>query len=94
MDLHLIPGAVATPAERAAIDGFLDGIDGTSEDGVELDGRVVRGGHQARSLRTQLLPALHALQAAVGWISEGGLNYLCERLTVPPAESADDGRTR
>jgi NADH-quinone oxidoreductase subunit F len=27
------------------------------------------------------------LQGAVGWISEGGLNYVCERLTVPPAEA-------
>ena len=34
-----------------------------------------------------LLPALHALHAAEGWISEGGLNYICERLTVPPAEA-------
>jgi NADH-quinone oxidoreductase subunit F len=87
VDLHLIPGAVATPAERAAIDGFLDEIDGPSEDRAELDGRVVRSGHEARSRRQQLLPALHALQAAVGWISEGGLNYLCERLTVPPADA-------
>ncbi len=23
----------------------------------------------------------------MGWISEGGLNYVCERLTVPPAEA-------
>ena len=33
------------------------------------------------------MPVLHSLQSAVGWISEGGLNYACERLTVPPAEA-------
>jgi NADH-quinone oxidoreductase subunit F len=27
------------------------------------------------------------LQGAVGWISPGGMNYVCERLTVPPAEA-------
>jgi NADH-quinone oxidoreductase subunit F len=87
VDLHLIPGAIATPAERAAIDGYLDTTADTAGDGIELAGRVARSGHDARSRRTELLPALHALQAAVGWISEGGLNYLCERLTVPPAEA-------
>ena len=34
-----------------------------------------------------LLPALHALNDRVGWISEGALNYVCRRLTVPPAEA-------
>jgi len=34
-----------------------------------------------------LLPALHAAQSRVGWISEGALNYICERLSVPPAEA-------
>ena len=47
----------------------------------------MRGGREAREQRHLLLPALHALQAAVGWISEGGLNYVCERLSVPPAEA-------
>ena len=32
-------------------------------------------------------PVLHALQGRIGWISEGGLNYACERLSVPPAEA-------
>ena len=27
------------------------------------------------------------MQSRVGWISEGALNYVCERLTVPPAEA-------
>lgn len=37
--------------------------------------------------RDLLLPALHALNDRVGWISPGGLNALCERLDVPPAEA-------
>jgi NADH-quinone oxidoreductase subunit F len=32
------------------------------------------------------LPGLHALNDRVGWVSEGGLDYLCRRLMVPPAE--------
>ena len=68
MDLHLIPGAVATPAERAAIDAVLPSS-------------------QAPGTRHLLLPALHAAQASAGWISEGALNYICECLSVPPAEA-------
>ncbi|MFI5184583.1 MAG: NAD(P)H-dependent oxidoreductase subunit E, partial [Vicinamibacteria bacterium] len=30
---------------------------------------------------------LRAAQGRVGWISEGALNYVCRRLTVPPAEA-------
>jgi NADH-quinone oxidoreductase subunit F len=37
--------------------------------------------------RQYLLPALHALQGRMGWISPGGLNYACRRLEVPPAEA-------
>jgi NADH-quinone oxidoreductase subunit F len=33
------------------------------------------------------LPALHAAHSRVGWISEGALNYICECLSVPPAEA-------
>ena len=51
------------------------------------DGHVARGGHDARSRRDLLLPALHALQDRVGRISQPGLNYVCKRLSVPPAEA-------
>jgi NADH-quinone oxidoreductase subunit F len=34
-----------------------------------------------------LLPALHALQDRIGWISPAGLNHICRRLSVPPAEA-------
>ena len=80
MDLHL-SAATPTDEERAAVAAVL----GPAPE--PFDGRVVRGGHEARGDRTLLLPALHALQGRVGWISEGGLNHVCERLTVPPAEA-------
>ena len=47
----------------------------------------MRGGHEARSRRDLLLPALHALQDRVGQITQPGLNYVCRRLSVPPAEA-------
>jgi NADH-quinone oxidoreductase subunit F len=89
LDLHLTQ-ARATDPERAAVDALL-GPPGSSWGGaVErtgFDHRVSRGGKEARDQRTLLLPALHALQGGVGWISPGGLNYVSERLTVPPAEA-------
>jgi NADH-quinone oxidoreductase subunit F len=82
--------AVPTAPERAAVDGLLGppetGWVGAPERSAgEL--RVVRGGREARDRRHLLLPALHALQAGVGWISRGGLNYVSQRLSVPPAEA-------
>jgi NADH-quinone oxidoreductase subunit F len=41
----------------------------------------------AAPARHLLLPALHAAQARVGYISEGALNYICTRLNVPPADA-------
>ena len=89
MDLHLT-SAVATDEERAAVDALLGPpetgwVGGARDGGVET--RFARGGRSAREQRDLLLPALHALQSGVGWISEGGLNYVCQRLTVPPAEA-------
>jgi NADH-quinone oxidoreductase subunit F len=34
-----------------------------------------------------LLPALHALQGHSGWISQPGINHICKRLSVPPADA-------
>jgi len=48
---------------------------------------AAEGGHEARALRHLLLPVLRAVQARVGWISPGALGYICERLTVPPADA-------
>lgn len=78
MDLRL-PDAAPGAAERAAIDG----IAGAAGSG---NGRTVVGGHAARRRRHLLLPALHALHDAAGTISPGGVAYLAERLTIPPAE--------
>ncbi len=93
MDLHVV-GPAATPDERAAIDAVLDprigpargGWDGGARD-IATDGRAAHGGHEARAHRHLLLPALHAAQAQVGWISRGALNHICKRLSIPPAEA-------
>ena len=89
MDLHVI-GPLASPAERAAVDGVLGPpesgwVGGPRRTGV--DGHAARGGHALRARRSQLLPALHAVQDRVGWISQPALNYISRRLAVPPAEA-------
>jgi len=48
---------------------------------------VSSGGHAARGRRHLLLPALQAVQRRAGWITPGALNYVCRRLSVPPAEA-------
>ncbi len=82
--------AAATEEERAAVDEVLgaavSGWHG-GERRIYLEGHVGYGGKAAREQRHLLLPALHALQSRAGWISEGGLNYVCARLSVPPAEA-------
>ncbi|MDP9243301.1 MAG: NAD(P)H-dependent oxidoreductase subunit E [Actinomycetota bacterium] len=89
MDLHLSE-ASATEEERAAVDAVL-GEPGTFWEGgtrdSELEGHVSYGGRGAREQRHLLLPVLHSVQDRVGWISEGALNYVSRRLTVPPAEA-------
>ncbi|HET7036500.1 MAG TPA: NAD(P)H-dependent oxidoreductase subunit E [Thermomicrobiaceae bacterium] len=90
MDLHLIPNAEATEEERAALDAFL-GPPRTAWEGASerspFEGHAGRGGHALRAQRHLLLPALQALQARAGYVSAGGLNYLAQRLGVPPAEA-------
>jgi NADH-quinone oxidoreductase subunit F len=89
VDLRL-PDAAPTEAERQAVDAVLGPPSSGWEGGervIAFEGRVARGGHEARERRHMLLPALHALQARAGWISPGGLRYVSERLTVPPAEA-------
>ncbi|MEU9589238.1 NAD(P)H-dependent oxidoreductase subunit E [Streptomyces sp. NPDC048219] len=78
-----------TDDERAAVDALL-GPPGSAWEGADRtdeDLRWARGGREARDRRDLLLPGLHALNDRVGWISEGALDYLCRRLTVPPAEA-------
>ena len=75
---------VADDVEIAAVTAAL----GTGTVVVHADERLVYGGtHRRRDHRHLLLPALHALQNAKGWISPGGLNHVCEVLQVPPAEA-------
>jgi NADH-quinone oxidoreductase subunit F len=90
MDIRPIE-AEPTDEERAAIDALLE-PPGSAWDGGERgsrrDAHVSHvGGRDTRALRHRLLPALQALQSRVGWISEGGLGYVCDRLNVPPADA-------
>ncbi|MBT2397175.1 NAD(P)H-dependent oxidoreductase subunit E [Streptomyces sp. ISL-100] len=75
--------------ERAAVDGLLGPPESAWEgaDRSRTDLRWARGGAAARERRDLLLPALHAVNDRVGWLSEGALDYICRRLTVPPAEA-------
>jgi NADH-quinone oxidoreductase subunit F len=79
-----------TAGEREAVDAVL-GPPASSWEGAETrserDQRVAIGGKAARARRHLLLPTLHAVQARAGWISRGALNYVCQRLTIPPAEA-------
>jgi NADH-quinone oxidoreductase subunit F len=89
MDLHVI-GPLASPAERAAVDSVLGPATSGWQGGGRsplTEGHVARAGHEARDQRTLLLPVLHAVQNRIGWISQPALNYICRRLTVPPAEA-------
>lgn len=89
MDLHLL-NAEPTDAEREAVDALLGPPASAWEGGARAPGRdahVAFGGQAARERRHLLLPALHAVQSRVGWISEGALGYVCTRLDVPPAEA-------
>jgi NADH-quinone oxidoreductase subunit F len=93
MDLHVV-APLASPAEREAVDSVLAPVIGPARSGWHggvrdpaIDGHVAHGGHEARAHRDLLLPALHAIQARIGYISQPALAYVCRRLTVPPAEA-------
>ena len=89
MDLHVI-GPLASPAERAAVDAVLGPAESAwrgGERNPRTEGHIARGGHDARSRRDLLIPALHGVQSRIGWISQPALNYVCRRLSVPPAEA-------
>jgi NADH-quinone oxidoreductase subunit F len=89
MDLHL-RHATPTDDERAAVDALL-GPPRSQWDGGERgdvrDAHTAAGGRDMRSQRHLLLPALRALHSRIGWISETGLDYVCQRLNVPPADA-------
>lgn len=86
--------AAPTAEEREAVDRFLGAP--VAEEGASRAGnghpgaglRTAPGGYRRMTGRRHLLlPALHAVSDHVGWISRGALNYICERLIVPPAEA-------
>ena len=93
MDLHVV-APLASPAEREAVDAVLSPVIGPPRSGwqggsrdMAVDGHVARGGHEARSHRDLLIPALHGVQSRIGFISQPALAYVCRRLTVPPADA-------
>ncbi len=82
-------GGPATAEEIAAVDSILGAPHSLWEGGTraDADDHLARGGREARSHRHLLLPVLHALQDRIGWVSRGGLEYACRRLSVPPADA-------
>lgn len=89
MDLHLMATAPSAP-ERAAVDRLLGSPESGWDGGARsaADYHVAFGGHhRAAGRRHLLLPVLQSVQGAIGWVSPGALNYVCERLSVPPAEA-------
>jgi NADH-quinone oxidoreductase subunit F len=76
MDLRAI-AAAPTDSESAAVDAVL----GPAPIDIPTPASV------AKSRRTLLLPCLHALQSRLGWVTPGGLGYVCRRLGIPPAEA-------
>ncbi|MGW4869216.1 NAD(P)H-dependent oxidoreductase subunit E [Streptomyces chartreusis] len=91
MDLHFGDNK-PTDDERAAVDALLgppeSSWEGAARDEMRAaDLRWAKGGRAARDRRDLLLPGLHAINDRIGWISEGALDYLCRRLTVPPSEA-------
>jgi NADH-quinone oxidoreductase subunit F len=79
MDIR-VASAQPIDEERAAVDALL----GTED---RRDTRTLHAGHAARDRRHLLLPALHAVNDRIGWISRSALSYICERLSVPPADA-------
>ncbi len=76
--------AVADEMEVAAVSAAIGDVSVV----VHESGRLVRAGtRKRRDHRHLLLPALHALSTAKGWITPGGLNHVCELLQVSPADA-------
>ena len=78
----------------------MDGVLGPPEsawDGAERASRWplrLAAATPPASQRHLLLPVLHAVQARVGWISPGALDYVCRRLTSrPPRPTASRAST-
>ena len=87
MDLHLTDPQ-ATAEERAAVDWEL-GVPESGRQGGQQQTAGTRAAFDAvdHGSRHRLLPALHAIQNRIGWISPGAVNYIALRLDVAPAEA-------
>src|SRR5262245_31214467 len=83
-----IASASATADERAAVDTVLGPPPAGARRGARdpAGHHLVRGGRELRAERHLLLPALHAINDRIGWVSRGAINYVAERLDVAPAE--------
>ena len=82
MDLKLLP-AEANETERAAVATIFE----PRSNFPETEQVTGEGLQEVRARRHLLLPALHAVQKKVGWISQGAFNEICRQLLVPPAEA-------
>jgi NADH-quinone oxidoreductase subunit F len=89
VDLRIDAATQATDEEQAAVASVLGPPESGWDGGLRTaaDGHVAYGGHAARAQRHLLLPALHAVQERIGWISPGALDHVCARLTIPPADA-------
>src|SRR5258708_1607859 len=84
MDIHLT-NAQATAEERTAVDSELGASDAASPQ-AENNGHAAWSVTRVHIPRHRLLPVLHAIQARIGWISAGALNYAAQRLYIAPAD--------
>ena len=76
---------IPTSEEVAAVEEVVVGAGPAT---VNISERLVLGGRsRAVARRNLLLPSLHALQRAVGWISPGGLDHVCRVLEISPADA-------
>ncbi|MGE3540293.1 MAG: NAD(P)H-dependent oxidoreductase subunit E [Candidatus Tectimicrobiota bacterium] len=86
MDLR-VRSAPPSVAERAAVDAVLGPPEADWTEAGRVSPQAVQAGRTGQERRHLLLPALHALQDCRGWISPEGLDYLCQRLDLAPAEA-------
>ncbi len=77
--------SLPTDSEKKAVDETIKSFGPVT---LEITERLVYAGRQrTQERRHLLLPALHSLQNISGWISPGGLDYVCRVLEIPPAEA-------
>lgn len=68
--------------------GEPDSLWAGADERSPTDDHVAYGGfHASQERRHLLLPALHAVQDQIGWVSHGALNYIAQRVPVSPAEA-------